>query len=140
MFSSCEVRNPSKKCRNGTRASSVAICAIRALSCASCTDPEENNVNPVGRQVITSAWSPKIDKAEVASDRDATWKTVEVSSPAILNMFGTISISPCEAVKVVVNAPDCSAPCVAPAAPPSACISCTAGTLPQMFFNPSDIH
>jgi len=36
-----------------------------------------------------------------------------------LNMLGSISISPCEAVKVVVIAPDCRAPWAAPAAPPS---------------------
>ena len=34
--------------------------------------------------------------------RAATWKTVLVSSPAILYMFGIISSKPCEAVKVVV--------------------------------------
>jgi hypothetical protein len=53
-------------------------------------------------------------------------------------MFGSISIRPCDAVNVVVSAPDCSAPCTAPAAPPSLCISCTTGTLPQMFLSPSD--
>ena len=55
-------------------------------------------------------------------------------------MFGSISIRPCEAVNVVVSAPDCSAPCTAPAAPPSLCISCTAGMLPQMFATPSLAH
>ncbi len=89
---------------------------------------------------MTSEWSPKMDSAEVASEREATWNTRHVSSPAILNMFGSISIRPCEAVKVVVSAPDCSAPCTAPAAPPSLCISCTTGMLPQMFFSPSADH
>ena len=103
------------------------------MSCASCTEPAASSAKPVVRAVITSEWSPKIDSAEVASERAATWNTVEVSSPAILNMLGSISIRPCEAVKVVVSAPDCSAPCTAPAAPPSLCISCTTGTLPQMF-------
>src|ERR1700757_33347 len=55
-------------------------------------------------------------------------------------MFGSISRRPCDAVKVVVRAPDCSAPCTAPAAPPSLCISCTTDTLPQMFFTPSAAH
>ena len=72
--------------------------------------------------------------------RAAIWKTVGVSSPAILNMFGNISSRPCEAVKVVVSAPACSAPCTAPAAPPSLCISCTTGTLPQTFFTPAADH
>ena len=63
--------------------------------------------------------------------------TVGVSSPAILNMFGSFSIRPCEAVKVVLNAPACSAPCTAPAAPPSLCISITCGTRPHRFFWPS---
>ena len=68
------------------------------------------------------------------------WNTVAVSSPAILYMLGSISIRPCEAVKVVVSAPDCSAPWTAPAAPPSLCISCTIGTLPQMFLRPRADH
>ena len=36
--------------------------------------------------------------------------TVGVSSPAILNMFGIIRNSPCEAVNVVASAPVCSVP------------------------------
>ena len=55
-------------------------------------------------------------------------------------MLGSISISPCDAVKVVVSAPDWSAPCTAPAAPPSLCISCTTGTLPQMLVSPWADH
>ena len=95
---------------------------------------------PVVRAAITSEWSPKIDSAWVASARAAMWNTVGVSSPAILNMLGSISSSPCDAVNVVVSAPDCSAPCTAPAAPPSLCISCTTGTLPQMFGSPLADH
>ena len=140
MFNSWEVRNPSKKCRNGTRDSSVATCAASAQSCASCTVAEPSSANPVARAAITSEWSPKIDSAEVARARAATWNTVGVSSPAILYMFGSISIRPCDAVKVVVSAPDCSAPCTAPAAPPSDCISCTTGTLPQRFGRPCATH
>jgi hypothetical protein len=41
--------------------------------------------------------------------------------------------SPWEAVKVVVSAPAWSAPCTAPAAPPSLCISVTWGTVFQML-------
>ena len=89
------------------------------------------------RALITSEWSPKIDSACVASARAATWNTHGVSSPAILYMLGSISSRPCEAVKVVVSAPLCSAPCTAPAAPPSDCICCTTGTLPQMLRMPS---
>ena len=63
-----------------------------------------------------------------------------VSSPAILYMLGIISSRPCDAVKVVVSAPACSAPWTAPAAPPSDCISTTSGTVPQMFCRPSADH
>ncbi len=136
MFSSCEVRKPSKKCTNGTRVRSVAACATSARSCASCTDAAASSAKPVWRTAITSEWSPKIESPWAASDRAATCSTAGVSSPAILYMFGTINSSPCEAVKVVASAPLCSAPCNAPAAPPSLCISTTEGTLPQMFVRP----
>ncbi len=72
--------------------------------------------------------------------RADTWNTVEVNSPAILNMFGIISRSPCDAVNVVVSAPVCSAPWTAPEAPPSLCISITVGTVPQIFFLPKADH
>jgi hypothetical protein len=86
---------------------------------------------PVERVAITSEWSPKIESAWAASERADTWITAAVSSPAILNMLGTISSRPCEAVKEVVRAPVCSAPCTAPAAPPSDCISITVGMVPH---------
>src|SRR5215212_1403851 len=54
-----------------------------------------------------------------------------MSSPAILYMLGIISSRPCDAVNVVHSAPACSAPWIAPAAPPSDCISITRGTPPQ---------
>ena len=133
LRTSDEVRKPSKKCRNGTRASSVAACAIAAKSCASWTEPEHSIANPVWRHAITSEWSPKIDSAWVATVRAATCMVNAVSSPAILYMFGIISSRPCDAVKVVVSAPACSAPCTAPAAPPSDCISTTSGTTPHRF-------
>ncbi len=88
---------------------------------------------PVPRAAITSEWSPKMDRAWAATERAETWKTAGVSSPAILYMLGIINSKPCEAVKVVVRAPVGSAPCTAPAAPPSACISVTLGTVPQML-------
>ena len=136
MFSSCEVRNPSKKCTNGTRVWSVAACATSARSWASWTEAEASSAKPVWRTAITSEWSPKIDSPCAASDRAATCSTAGVSSPAILYMFGIISSRPCEAVNVVASAPLCSAPCRAPAAPPSLCISTTAGTVPQTFGRP----
>ena len=82
---------------------------------------------------MTSEWSPKIDRPWVASDRAATWRTAAVSSPAILYMLGIISSRPCDAVNVVESAPPCKAPWRAPAAPPSLCISTTAGTVPHTF-------
>ena len=133
MFSSCEVRKPSKKCTNGTRVASVAACATSARSCASCTDVEASSANPVCRTAITSEWSPKMDRPCAASDRAATCSTAGVSSPAILYMFGIISSRPWDAVNVVASAPLCRAPCSAPAAPPSLCISTTVGTVPHTF-------
>src|ERR1700730_8322133 len=53
-------------------------------------------------------------------------------------MLGIISSRPWDEVKVVPSAPAWSAPCKAPAAPPSLCISTTLGTEPQMFFLPRD--
>ena len=137
MSTSCEVRNPSKKWRNGTRDSSVAAWATSARSCASCTDDDASIANPVVRAAITSEWSPKIESAWVAIVRAATCITNGVSSPAILNMFGSISSRPCDAVNVVPSAPAWSAPCIAPAAPPSLCISTTCGTAPHRFWRPA---
>ena len=131
LATSCEVRKPSKKCRNGTRARSVAAWAIRARSWASCTEAEASIAQPVMRPAMTSLWSPKMESACVASARAATCMTAGVSSPAILYMLGIISSRPCDAVKVVAKAPFCRAPCSAPAAPASDCISMTSGTAPQ---------
>ena len=103
----------------------------------SCTLLEQRKAQPVERQDMTSEWSPNMDSAWAAIARAETWKTVDVSSPAILNMFGIIRSRPWLAVKVVVKAPACRAPWTAPAAPPSDCISTTDGTLPQMFFSPT---
>ena len=125
---------------NGMRASSVAAWAMRAKSCASCTELEASSAKPVARVAITSEWSPNMDRPWAASERAETWKTVEVSSPAILYIFGIIRSKPCEAVKVVVNAPACSAPWTAPAAPPSDCISITEGTVPHRLARFSADH
>ena len=140
LATSCEVRNPSKKCRKGMRASRVDAWAIRPKSITSCTDPAARKAKPVARADITSEWSPKIDSAWVAKVRAVMLNTVEVSSPAILYMLGILSKRPWEAVNVVVRAPACSEPCTAPAAPPSLCISHTTGTLPQMFLMPFAAH
>lgn len=59
------------------------------------------------------------------------------SSPAILNMFGSINSKPCDAVNVVASAPRVVAPCSAPAAPASLCISITSGTVPHRFSRPT---
>ena len=131
VFSSCEVRKPSKKWMNGTRDRSVAACATTARSCASCTESEASSAKPVPRAAITSEWSPKMERPCAASDRAATWNTAGVSSPAILYMLGSIRSRPCDAVNVVASAPAWSEPWSAPAAPPSLCISTTVGTVPH---------
>jgi hypothetical protein len=74
-----------------------------------------------------------MERAWAATLRAAMWNTVGVSSPAILYMLGSMRRSPWLAVKVVVSAPAWSAPCTAPAAPPSDCISIISGTAPQRF-------
>ena len=89
---------------------------------------------------MTSLWSPKMESALVAIARAATCMTNGVSSPAILNMSGSMSRRPCDDVNVVVSEPAWSAPCTAPAAPPSDCISMTAGTSPHRFGRPFADH
>ena len=89
---------------------------------------------------MTSEWSPKIDSACVASALAATCMVNGVSSPAILYMLGIISSRPWEAVNVVASAPACSAPCTAPAAPASDCISASSGATPQRLILPRLSH
>jgi len=113
---------------------------MQAKSCTSWTEPAPRKAKPVERAAMMSEWSPKIDRACVATVRADTWKTVGVSSPAILNMFGIMRRSPCDAVKVVARAPVVRAPWIAPEAPPSLCNSATTGMVPQMFFFPSLDH
>ena len=81
-----------------------------------------------------------MESACVATARAVTWKTAGSSSPAILNILGIMSSSPCEAVKVVASEPVCNAPCTLPAAPPSLCSATTEGMVPQRFFRLSDAH
>ena len=92
--------------------------------------------SPTARTAMTSLWSPKIESACVATVRAATWMTAGESSPAILNMLGSISSRPCEAVNVVARAPRWTAPWIAPAAPASLCISTTSGTVPHRLGRP----
>jgi len=51
--------------------------------------------------------------------------------PRDLQHIGDLSSKPWEAVNVQVSAPVWSAPCTAPAAPPSLCISTTEGMVPR---------
>ena len=51
---SCDVRKPSKKCRNGTRALSETMWAMPARSITSCTDEVASMAKPVWRVAITS--------------------------------------------------------------------------------------
>ena len=68
---SWEVRNPSKKWRNGT-GSSVVAWATRARSCASCTDEAHGIANPSSAQPSRRG-SPKIESACVATVRAAVY-------------------------------------------------------------------
>ena len=102
----------------------------------SCTLPAASIAKPVMRAVITSLWSPKMERACPAMARAETWKTHGISSPAILNMLGIISSSPWDAVNVVASAPADRAPCTAPAAPPSDWSSVTLTVCPKMFLRP----
>ncbi len=63
FWTSCELRKPSKKCRNGRRASRVAAWDTSARSITSCTLPEASIAHPVWRVAITSEWSPKMESA-----------------------------------------------------------------------------
>ena len=72
VFSSCEVRKPSKKWMKGTRERSVAAWATSARSWASWTESDARSAKPVPRAAITSEWSPKIESACVAIVRAAT--------------------------------------------------------------------
>ena len=64
---------------------------MRAISWASCTEAAKSMAQPVPSAAMTSEWSPKIDRAWVATERAAMWNTVGMSWPAILYMLGIIS-------------------------------------------------
>ncbi len=81
-----------------------------------------------------------MERAWVATARAATWMTPGRSWPAILYMSGIMRRRPWLAVKVVARTPSCKAPCKAPAAPPSDCISTTRGTLPKRLGRPWAAH
>ena len=95
---------------------------------------------PVVRAAMTSLWSPKIERAWVATARAATWTTAGDSSPASLKRLGTINSRPCEEVNVVASAPFRLAPCRVPAAPASDCMAMTSGTPPQRFRRPDELQ
>ena len=105
--------------------SMAARWATRARSIVSCTDADARIENPVVRVAITSLWSPKMLSAWVAIERAPTWNTAGTMFPAILNILGSISISPWEFVNVVARAPAAKAPWQAPAAPSSLSSSST---------------
>ena len=134
MATSCEVRNPSKKCRNGTRPARVAAWEMQAKSWASWTELEASRANPglaAGHHVGMIAEDRERHGSPAV--RAATCIAKQVSSPAILYMVGIISRRPCDAVKVVARLPACNAPWTAPIAPPSDCISVTSGIVSQRF-------
>ena len=134
------VRKPSKKCSIGTLPAIALRCATTAKSAASCTDAAQSIPQPALRTAITSLWSPKMDSAWYASARAATCITPGSSSPEILHISGSISSSPCDAVKVVASAPAESIPCSAPAAPPSLCISVSRIFCPNTLRLPARAH
>jgi hypothetical protein len=96
--------------RAGTVVDALRGLATAAKSWASCPLPAASMTQPVVRACMTSELSPKIDRAWVATVRAATCIVHAVSSPAILNMFGTISNRPWDAVNVVAKARFCTAP------------------------------
>ena len=92
------------------------------------------------RAAITSEWSPKIERPCVAIARAATWITAGVSSPAILNMFGSISSSPCDDVNVVASEPGLQRPVDGPGRAALALHLDDRGTAPQTLRTPCADH
>ena len=105
------------------------------MSMASCTDPDASMAKPVARVAMTSEWSPKMDSAWAARERAATWMAtgdlVHIGDHQQQSLGGGESGGQC---------PACTAPCTAPDAPPSLCISMISGIPPQMFFFPCADH
>ena len=125
---------------NGTLDLIAARCAIPARSITSCTLPDDSIAKPVCLQFITSEWSPKIENACVPTVLDATCRTPGCLCPEILCIVGIISISPCDDVNEVAKLPASSAPCTAPAAPASDCISTNFTGWPNRFSLPLADH
>jgi len=61
----------------------------------SCTEPVQIRPKPVDSNGHHVAVVAEIDRAWVATVRAETCHTVEVSSPATLNMVGIMSSKPC---------------------------------------------
>ena len=133
LATSCEVRKPSKKCTNGTRASSVAACAISAKSMTSCTELEASmreSGGPRGHHVAVIAENGE----RLAGQRPRG--DVENGRGQLARDLVHVRDHEQQALRRRERggkAPVCSAPWTAPAAPPSLCISITVGTVPQMF-------
>ena len=112
---SCEVRKPSKKCRKGNaRFEGGGMGNQRHVVTFLDRSRRRVTQNLSGAPPSRPSGHRKWIRLAPLSDRAAIWKTVGVSSPAILYIFGSINNNPCEAVKVVVNEPTCNAPCTAP--------------------------
>ena len=112
-------------------------CATQERSWHSCTDALPSMATPVARVAMRSWWSPKMDRAWVASERQVTWNTAGSSSPATLYILGIMSMRPWLAVMVVASAPPAKQPCSAPATPFSDCISFTTTGCPKKFSRPA---
>ena len=116
---SCEVRKPSKKWRNGTRERERRrLRDQRRGPAPPATEPEREH-REAGLRGRPSRRSGRRRSRARASRACAPRRacTNGVSSPAILYMFGIMRSRPCDAVNVVASAPAWSAPCTAPAAP-----------------------
>jgi hypothetical protein len=136
VLTSCEVRKPSKKWTNGTRVRSVAAWAIeRHVVGLLHRAPRPAGRTPVPhRHHVGMVAEDRQPLRGQRAGRDMEHRRGQFTGDLV--HVGSISIRPCEAVKVVVSAPACRAPCIAPAAPPSLCISTTVGTLPQRLVLP----
>jgi hypothetical protein len=94
LFTSWEVRKPSKKWIKGTRHCRVTLWATKAKSCASCTEPEAEHGKAGAARRHHVLMIAKDRQPLRREERAATWNTAAVSSPAILYMLGSISIRP----------------------------------------------
>ena len=104
----------------------LVSCITACGACRFCRDRRYGQCLGSGGWIL----GHKIDgtQAEFVRVPFADTSTYQVPAGAAV---GIINSRPCDAVNVVANAPFCSAPCSAPAAPASDCISTTSGTSPQ---------